>query len=690
MAPYPRAGQRRSGRARFLLALLAGLIGSLLVIAPAGAQVDEGGDDVEPGGEEPVEPAEPVILQVVDDNADSIQIVEYSDVSLPAVRFVVAVPPALAGDLTESSFAMTENGRVRPLQVAKLQDIIEVVLVIDTSGSMSGDPIDSAKVAAKDFVASLDGDTRLAVVGFGATASTKATFDSSRTEITSAIDDLSADGETTLYDALVLAASEFGDSGSRKFVVVLSDGRDTASNSTLDEAAQTLVDEGINLYAITLASPDADFTGLEALSAQVSGRVVAATDDDSLSDTYSSIASRLTNQYRIEYESLATGDADIIVSVDANGILAIARQTLPLGSTPTRPAVGSLPETGATTDQTDLESIKTDDPLISVRSTNGSLLASADAMYLGAGGLFLGILLVVFIALSTEPRGRSPFERLHFNHKASSPRNGLASIADRASGLADRLLERQSKRGALDSALEMAGMDMRPGEYLMAAAGAAMGMAAFGFVMFGPAGGAIFLVMGALGGRTYVNMKAAKRKKLFGNQLGDTLIMIAGSLRAGHGIVESIDTVASQAEAPTGEEFTRAVAEARIGRDMIESLYDIAARTESEDFIWVVRAISINRELGGDLAEILDNVGDTIRDRNRLRDQVKALSAEGKVSAIILFVLPIGVGGWVQTSNPEYLSSMTDETLGKGVLAFAIFALVVGGLWLKKLVNVEF
>ncbi len=233
-------------------------------------------------------------------------------------------------------------------------------------------------------------------------------------------------------------------------------------------------------------------------------------------------------------------------------------------------------------------------------------------------------------------------------------------------------------------------MEMRPGEYVMAAAGGAMGLAAFGFVMFGAIGGGVFFLFGVFGGRAYVNIRASRRKKLFGNQLGDTLIMIAGSIRAGHGVVEAIDTVASQADAPTGEEFTRAVAEARIGRDMVESLYDIAARTESEDFVWVVRAISINRELGGDLAEILDNVGDTIRDRNRLRDQVKALSAEGKVSAIILFALPVLVGGWVRTSNPEYLASMTDETAGKGVLGFAVFALVVGGLWLKKLVKVEF
>ena len=238
--------------------------------------------------------------------------------------------------------------------------------------------------------------------------------------------------------------------------------------------------------------------------------------------------------------------------------------------------------------------------------------------------------------------------------------------------------------------LEKAGVDMRPAEYILASFFGSLGLGFFVFVLKGPLVGAGAILLGLIFSRLFVNFKAGRRQKKFGDQLGGTLMMIAGSMRAGHGIVEAIDTVASQAEAPTGEEFSRATAEARIGRDMVESLYDIASRTESEDFIWVVRAISINRELGGDLAEILDNVGETIRDRNRLRDQVRALSAEGKVSAMILFSLPVLVAGWVRLSNPEYMRSMTDETAGKFMAAGAAMLLITGGIWLKKLVKVDF
>ncbi len=712
-------------RQRVLL-VLAVVLGALaLLVAPVRAQDSGGGDGsddggatgTEPGGfpspfgqpppEPEPEPAppppaqpegtqdearEPVVREFVDDGDRSVQIVQVDTSGHPDIKVVVAVPPALAGELAASSFAMTENGKVRQLDVAKLRDVIEVVVVIDTSGSMDGDPLDAAKAAAQDFVASLSEDTtRVGLVGFGATASTRADFDASRADVRRAIDGLDAGGETALYDALVLAASELSDGDARKFVVVLSDGTDTASSATLDDAAAELLDRGVNLYAITLQSEDADFSGLQNLAAQVDGQVVAASDAASLSETYAAIASRLTNQYQLRYRTGRTGPADIVVSVDAEGILAIAKSSIDLGS-------GAGPATGPTTTSDPgatptRPEIDTSNPEIVVAGADGSFLSSADAIYMGAAGLFLGVALVLFMAFSTEPKGSSAFERLNFKPKGGGGgggRSGLASIADRATGLADRFLEKQEKRSALDASLEKAGMDMRPGEYVMAVAGAAVALGGFGFVMFSPIAGAVLLGVGLLGGRMYVGMRASKRQKLFGNQLGDTLMMIAGSIRAGHGVMEAIDTVASQADAPTGEEFSRAVAEARIGRDMIDSLYDIAERTESEDFVWVVRAISINRELGGDLAEILDNVGETIRDRNRLRDQVKALSAEGKVSAVILFGLPILVGLWVRVSNPEYLASMTDETAGKVMLGMAVFALLSGGLWLKKLVKVDF
>jgi tight adherence protein B len=710
VAPDPNA----LGRRRRLLALLAGLAVSVVMLAPAGAQDRPGpatGDGVETVEvqveetvevqvDEPVEvqdelpdtPGEPASGQAaagveagaVDDGDRTIQILE-SDVSAyPEVSLVAAVPPALAGDLSRDRFGLTENGNPRFVDVAKLRDTIEVVVVIDTSGSMAGAPIAAATAAATDFVSSLDPDTRVAVIGFGATVETAAGFDAPRRQTNNAIDSLEAGGETALYDALIAASQAFGSGDSRRFVVVLSDGTDTASTSSLQEAARALDSSGAALYAITLESDEADFGGIRDLAGRVDGQVVAASDSQSLADVYAAIASRLTNQYRITYESRATDTASVVLSVEANGVLATAAEQVDLGDA----APTSAGDDG---EGTTAPVIEIAEPTV-VRAPETGLLQSSAALYLGGGVLFFAIGMALFIAMSVEPKGPSALERLNMSRQSAGTtrRSGLSSIADRASSAAERVLDKQSGRGALDAKLEKAGMDMRPGEFIVASIGGALGFAALGFVMMGPLQGLIGLVFGVLGGRMVLNRKLTKRQRKFAEQLGDTLMMIAGSLRAGHGIAEALDTVASQSASPTAEEFGRAVSESRIGRDMVDSLYDIADRTGSEDFIWVVRAISINRELGGDLAEILDNVGETIRDRNRLRDQVRALSAEGKVSAMILFAMPVLVAIWVQISNPEYMASMTDQTAGKFVVGFAVMLLLVGGAWLKKLVNVEF
>jgi tight adherence protein B len=685
------------GRRRRLLALLAGLSVSLVALVPAGAQERPGPAAGDGGATVEVQVEEPVEVQVVEipdapgdaasggsttDGDRTIQILD-SDVSgYPQVSLVAAVPPALAGDLSGSSFGLTENGNPRFVDVVKLRDTIEVVVAIDTSGSMAGAPIEAARTAARDFVASLDPETRVAVIGFGADVEAAAGFEATRPQTNIAISGLEAGGETALYDALVAAAGAFGSGESRRFVVVLSDGTDTASASSIQEAALALDTSGASLYAITLDSEDADFAGLRDLAGRVDGQIVAAADARSLLDVYAAIASRLNNQYRITYESRAADVASVVLSVEAEGVLATAAEqvelgveaswsageedTAPLVITVAEPTVVTAPETG--------------------------FLQSSEALYLGGAVLFLAVGAALFIALSTEPKGPSALDRLNLSRQSATTArwSGLSSIADRASSAAERVLEKQFKRGSLDAKLEKAGIEMRPGEYIVASLGGALGLAALGFAMIGPIQGLIAFVLGLFVSRMVLNRKLSKRQKKFAEQLGDTLMMIAGSLRAGHSISEALDTVASQSASPTAEEFGRVVSESRIGRDMVDSLYDVADRTGSEDFVWVVRAISINRELGGDLAEILDNVGETIRDRNRLRDQVRALSAEGKVSALILFAMPVLVAIWVQISNPEYMASMTDETAGKFVVGFAVMLLLVGGAWLKKLVNVEF
>ena len=142
--------------------------------------------------------------------------------------------------------------------------------------------------------------------------------------------------------------------------------------------------------------------------------------------------------------------------------------------------------------------------------------------------------------------------------------------------------------------------------------------------------------------------------------------------------------MAREAPAPTGEEFRRVVLEIRLGRDLTDALHDMAGRVRTEDFRWVVQAIDIHREVGGDLAAILDTVGGTIRERNQLLRQVSALTAEGRLSAYILVALPFVLAFLLRMVNPGYFSLLTHGP-GLAMTGVGIVMLSAGALWFRKL-----
>jgi tight adherence protein B len=211
-----------------------------------------------------------------------------------------------------------------------------------------------------------------------------------------------------------------------------------------------------------------------------------------------------------------------------------------------------------------------------------------------------------------------------------------------------------------------------------------------GWVLAGPFVGLVLAAAVGLTARVVLDAMARRRRTRFNAQLGETLQMLAGSLRAGHGLAQGVDNVSRESESPTAEEFRRLTIETRLGRDLVEALRALAARVGSEDFEWVVQAIEIQRDVGGDLAEVLDTVAGTIRDRARIRQQVSALSAEGRMSAWVLMLLPFGLIGMMSVTNPTYLSPLFDSGTGHVLLGVGAVLLVIGGLWLKRIVKPVF
>jgi tight adherence protein B len=199
----------------------------------------------------------------------------------------------------------------------------------------------------------------------------------------------------------------------------------------------------------------------------------------------------------------------------------------------------------------------------------------------------------------------------------------------------------------------------------------------------------IVTALGSLMPMAYVNFKISRRKKKFMNQLPDTLSLLAGTLKAGYSFMQGVEAVSQEVEEPMGTELRRVVSEAQLGRPVEDALESAAERMDSEDFAWAVMAVKIQREVGGNLAELLLTVAETMTARTRLKGEVKALTAEGRMSAIILGILPPGVGAVMYVLNKEYMTVLFHESLGIGMLIAAVISMAIGFAWMLKIINIK-
>ena len=208
---------------------------------------------------------------------------------------------------------------------------------------------------------------------------------------------------------------------------------------------------------------------------------------------------------------------------------------------------------------------------------------------------------------------------------------------------------------------------MKPQDFFLLLIAGVLAAGALGLLLAGLWLGVLLAAAVPLVAKMVLGMMTSRRQRAFDDQLHDAMQLMSGSLRAGHSLLQALDGVSQEMPQPASEEFARVINETRVGRDMAEALDETAARMDSKDITWVAQAIAINRQIGGNLAEVLDKVGGTIRERGQISRQVKALSAEGKLSAIVLMALPFGVGGFLLLTNPGYLAKFTESLFGYGL-----------------------
>jgi len=263
-------------------------------------------------------------------------------------------------------------------------------------------------------------------------------------------------------------------------------------------------------------------------------------------------------------------------------------------------------------------------------------------------------------------------------------------IPDSVTKFGKRFAEARGFSDRLDLELEAAGVSLRSGEFVVVSAVAALVFGVLGAALLRHFIFAIVLgVVGAVFPTLLLRSALGKRADKLREQLPDVLTIMASSLRAGHSFIQSLDTVAKEIAHPAAAEFQRVVAEIRLGRPAEDALEALADRVGSADFKWAVLAVNIQREVGGNLAEILDNVADTLRERAMLRRQIRVLTAEGRLSAWVLTLLPLGIGLYMGITNPDYIGLLFTTTIGIVMLVTAGVLLVLGIFWMRKIVAID-
>ena len=245
--------------------------------------------------------------------------------------------------------------------------------------------------------------------------------------------------------------------------------------------------------------------------------------------------------------------------------------------------------------------------------------------------------------------------------------------------------------GERQNLLEKAEIPLRVGEAFAIQIGIIIVALVLGFILSGGNifGGLILAIIAAIVPTLYIKFKVGRRAKALEAQLPDTLNLLASTLKAGYSFIQGMDAVGNEGDEPLAGEFRRTVNEARLGKDLDVALDDLAERVGSIDLLWAIVAIKIQREVGGNLAELLTTVSDTMTARTRLRGEVAALTAEGRVSALVLLFLPFGVGIAMYFLNPAYIATLWSETLGFVAIGAAFVSMTVGGLWMKKIIDIE-
>lgn len=598
------------------------------------------------------------------------------------LSFVVTVDGLSQGKSLDASalrvtFEGTElqaSGRVtaQPSSAAPTDRV--AVIAIDTSGSMRGPGIAGAQAAARDFLAHLPADVQVGLVGFAnqATLLVPPTVDRAAVEI--AVGMLKASGETSLYDAVQLAVRAAGPFGERH-ILILSDGKDTTSLATLAETTAELKAAGVRLDIVAFKTAETDNAALQEIVTPVGGQLHTAADGAAVAQAFQQAAQAFSPQVAVDVDvprKLAGEEGTLRVEFTAGADTIAAESPITLAAA--TPVV--TPPKAKT-------------PAHAWSPSKGLLVALA-AFFVG---LFALLVTAVLPRKRKEDRRGRIMEAYSRRIAVSSndEEDEHGTVAQTLLQWTDRVAKKRGWDEKIALQLDQAGWRMRPHEWLLLRACVCFALVAAWVLLLGNVllGAAIGILLGWLGSAALLQYKMRKRLQAFEEQLPEMLQLVAGSLQIGFSLPQALDAAAREGQEPVAGEIRRALAETRLGLPLEDALDKVADRMDSDDCRWTVMAIRIQREVGGNLTEVLLTIVKTMRERAALHRQVRALSAEGRLSSYILTGLPIFMALYLFTFRRSYIRPLWTEPLGLFMSIAAIVLVVVGTVWMRKMARVE-
>jgi tight adherence protein B len=574
---------------------------------------------------------------------------------------------------TYSAPTLTENGEeVTGLVATNLGKAKSIVLAIDRSHSMEGQPLTDAVAAARAFVAAKPPDDRISVVTYATEPVALTGFQTSTTDADAALRSISLSPVrgTTLNDALVLSANSLAaETSLGRVIIIVTDGNETRSQATIEETITAAQEAGASVYVVGIESNAFNPVPLQRIAKETGGNYYGAADSAALAEVYTSIAEELSRTWRLEYVTSALPSEQINLTATASGESASVKAVAPGNSVVTRkPEIeGRLPE-----------------------QFFGTLWGQA------AFAVLVGLIVLLAAAFAVaSPRSAWLKGRLepHVGTQRRAKRTGRERLKI-AAGLfhaTENALGKFKPWHRLQQLIERADLPLRTVEFVYVMLGASLlgGLVTAGLTQSVP-----LIALGLLGGAAlpyaFVSFKAKQRVRAFENQLPDLLVTMAGGLKAGHSFRQALQSVVDENQPPASKELKRVLTETRLGRPMDEALADMAARIGSKNFEFVITAVTIQRQVGGSLASLFDMVADTVRNRQQFAKKIKGLTAMGRASAYVLVGLPFFVALMLTLLNSKYMHPLWHTSTGHKLIITMFVMIGIGSLVLRKIVNFRY